>query len=95
MSTTNTTPSTRAESFTRDVAGGWGHEGIAFTLGVNSGSGGIGFGVSDQRHAVMTGATQTTSLHLSMTPDDAEAVGRALIAHAEAVRARIAERGES
>jgi hypothetical protein len=86
------TTKTEAGSFTRDVKGGWGHESITFTLGINSGSGGIGFGVSDQQHAIRTGSPQTVSTHMSLTPDDAEAIGRSLIAHAEAVRARVAER---
>lgn len=90
----NATP-TPPKPETVDVPGGYGHEGVTYTLGINSGSGGIGFGVSDQRDAVMTGREQTTSLHLSMTPDLAEQTGRALIAHANAVRARIAARGEA
>lgn len=72
-----------------DVAGGWGHEGIMFSVGVNSGSGGIGFGVSDQFHAITSGTQQTTSVHLSLTPDDAEKIGQALLDHAAAVRARM------
>lgn len=87
-----TTDKTEAASFARDVKGGWGHEGAVYTLGVNSGGGGVGFGVSDQAHAMRTGKAQTTSLHMSLTPDDAEAIGRALIEHAEAVRARVAAR---
>lgn len=75
---------------TVDVPGGYGHEGATYTLGINSGARGIGFGVSDQQDAIRSGRRQTTSLHMSMTPDLAEQTGRALIAHAAAVRARLA-----
>ena len=90
----STTSKTEVASFARDVKGGWGHESTIFTLGINSGGGGIGFGVSDQQHAIRTGSPQTVSAHMSLTPDDAEAIGKALIAHAVAVRARIAARRE-
>lgn len=75
-----------------DVAGGYNHEGVTYSIGINSGSGGIGLGVSDQAHAILNGGPQTVSLHISLTPDEAEQMGQALVAHAEAVRARIAER---
>jgi hypothetical protein len=80
------------ESLRHDVAGGWGLEGVIFTIGINSGASGIGLGISDRMHAMENGVRQTVSLGLSLTPDDADTIARALTEHAAAVRERITQR---
>lgn len=77
-----------ASPFSTQVPGGWGHEGIEYSVGISSGSAGIGFGVSDQVYAITHGKKQKTALHLSLTPEDAEKIGQALLYHAAAVRGK-------
>ncbi|QDP45559.1 hypothetical protein SEA_FUZZBUSTER_75 [Microbacterium phage FuzzBuster] len=74
-----------------EVPGGYGHEGKTYSIGFNSGGGGIGFGVSDQLDAIQHGREQEISLHLSLTPDQAETIGQGLVDHARAVRRRLGE----
>lgn len=77
------------DHLSRTVEGGYGFEGRKITLSVSSGSGGIGFGLSDLAYALGAGEKRPKiSAHLSLTPDDAEVLADALREHAAAVRVR-------
>jgi len=71
---------------TMTVAGGYGLGGRVYTLGVNSGTSRIGLGVSDRDDAIMNRRPQDVSLYISMTAEEAEAIGQALVAHAARIR---------
>lgn len=77
-----------------NVEGSYGHEEEGpYAIGVSSGASRIGLGVSNQM-AVVTAvleqrpAPRPRDMGLSLTPDQAERLGRELIEHAEKVRAR-------
>ena len=77
-----------------NVEGSYGYEKDgAYAIGVSSGASRIGLGVSNQM-AVITAVLEGRptprfrDMGLSLTPDQAEQLGRELIEHAEKVRAR-------
>lgn len=83
------------DHLSRTVEGGYGFEGRKIALSVSSGSGGIGFGLSDLAYALGAGEKRPKiSAHLSLTPEDAEVLADALREHAAAVRVRQALKNE-
>ena len=63
--------------------------GGALQLGVTSGTERVSLGLSDQIIALQTGRTQRTSLHITLTPEQAERLARALLRSATNVRAGV------
>lgn len=77
-----------------DVEGSYENERSGpFQVGLSSGSSRIGLGVSNQLVVLAAAINNTPGpqyIHLgvSLTPDQAETIGRALIEHADKVRSR-------
>lgn len=74
-------------ALTVEVEAGYDHDG-PFVVGVNSGTKRVGLGASNQFAAMTNLNVEYHSIQMSLTPDQAEQIGRALIEHAEAVRER-------